>query len=44
MPHRDTSLAIKQPINRALTVTKGHKPSYQTTYQSSSDCHKGTQA
>ena len=30
MPHRDTSIAIKQAINRALNVTQGHQRSYQT--------------
>ena len=24
MPHRETSVAIKQAINRALNVTQGH--------------------
>ena len=29
MSHRDTRVAIKQAINQALNVTKGHKRSYQ---------------
>ena len=29
MSHRDTSIAIKQVINRALNVTQGHKCSYK---------------
>ena len=33
MSHRDTSVAIKQAINRALNVTQGrHKRSYQPSY------------
>ena len=44
MPHRDTSLAIKQDIALALNATQGHKRSYQTSYYSCSKCHTGTQA
>jgi len=44
MAHRDTSLPIKQAINRALNATQGEKRSYQTSYQWSSKCHTGTQA
>ena len=29
MPHRDTSIAIKQAIALALNATQGHKRSYQ---------------
>ena len=29
MPHRDTSIAIKQAITQALNATQGHKRSYQ---------------
>ena len=31
MPHRDTSMDIKQAINQALNVTQGHKHVYQTS-------------
>ena len=34
MPHRDTSVSIKQAINRDLNVTHGHKCCYQTSSQS----------
>ena len=44
MPHRDTSVAIKQDITQALNATQGHKRSYQTRYYSGSKCHTGTQA
>ena len=29
MPHRDTKVAIKQAINRALNATPGHKHNYK---------------
>ena len=29
MPHKDTSIAIKQAITQALNATQGHKHSYQ---------------
>ena len=32
MPHRDTSVAIRQAITSALNATQGHKHSYQTSY------------
>ena len=44
MTHWDTSVAIKQAINRALNATQGHKCNYQTSYQLSCKCHTGTQA
>ena len=44
MPHRDTSVAIKQAINSALNAKQGHKRSYRTSYQFDSKCHTGTQA
>ena len=37
MPHRETSIAIKQAITQALNA------SYQTSYNSGSKCHTGTQ-
>ena len=44
MPHRDTSVAIKQAITQALNATQGHRRSYPTIYYSGSKWHKGTQA
>ena len=44
MPHRGTSVAIKQANTQALNATQGHKRSYQTSYYSCSKCHTGTQA
>ena len=41
MPHRDTSIAIKQAITPALNATQGHKCSYQTSYYLGSKCHTG---
>jgi len=39
-----TSVAIKQAITSDLNVTKGHKHSYQKSYNFDSKCHTGTQA
>ena len=44
MPHRDTSVAIKQAITLTLNAIQGHKRSYQTSYYSCYKCHTGTQA
>ena len=44
MPHRDTSVAIKQAITHTLNATQGHKRSYHTRYHSDSKCHKRIQA
>ena len=32
MPYKDTDVAIKQAINRALNAIQGYRPSYQTNY------------
>ena len=42
MPHRDTSVAIKQAITQALNATQGHKRSYQTSYYPGSMSHRDT--
>ena len=44
MPHRDTSVAIKQAITLALNATQGHKRSFQASYYFGSKSHTGTQA
>ena len=41
MPHRGTSVAIRQAITQALNVTQGHKRSYHTSYYSNLNATQG---
>jgi len=38
MPHRDSSVAIKQAITQAVNATQGHKLSDQTRYYTGYKC------